>query len=167
MLKASCQVFQRLRLGGKSKELQKCNSKQSAPGGRNCLKDMQIYTDPSRTKSVRSRKFCSLKSLDHDHLHLLSLQKSGRSCPFKTCHRVGTAIPMRCGWTSRDCRYFGRRSELFSHLCLPPVFISNVQPGYEGGEGNLSFPGGLRTGLQRVSLKGNLPKCVDVRDGTD
>ena len=161
MLEASCQVFQCLRLLGKSKELQNYNSKQ---GAGNCLKDMQIYTDTSRTKSGRSPKFCSLKSSDND-LHLLSLQKQTRPCPFKTCHRVGSAIPMCCGWSSSDCRYLGSKIwELFSHFFLPPVFISNLQPFYGGREGNLSSPGGLRTGLRRASLKGNLPKCVDVRD---
>lgn len=51
-----------------------------------------------------------------------------------------------------------------SPIFLPPVFICNMQPVNEGGEGNLSSPGGQRSGLQRASLKGDLPKYMDVRD---
>lgn len=59
----------------------------------------------------------------------------------------------------------GERSESSSPIFLAPVFICNVQPVNGGGERNLSSPDGQRSGLQRASLKGDLPKYMDVTDG--
>lgn len=150
MPEASCQHLQCFRLLGKSKGLQKCNSKQGA-----CFEILQMtiffICFPYKNETEANKETNKKKKI----------QKS--SCAFKSYRGVGTAILICCRWSPDDCATQGTRSKI-SHHFLSRAFISHLRPADGGREGSLPSPDGLRTALLKAGSKGNLPQCVNVNE---